>query len=316
MIVSFIIPHKGRTEMLEQTVASVLNLQHTNMELEILIVTQNDHLDIGFPETPGTHVRVFQQPASLTISHLRNYGFSQSKGEYIAYLDADVALSENWLEAMVNLLQQDPGRVLVSAVQKNSEEAPVLEKIRTALSNADIDCELSFLPGRNLFMRRDTVDRVGGFPEHLTTCEDYYFTYRVSELGVMYYSSDADYVHLGEDKELKAMFDKEIWRGQSNLHSIKGRKIPLSEIPSFLVPMWILFFALAFVLSGLMGHLSLSVICLVFAFLPILAYSVRLYGVANREIEFTEIFKFYLVYFPARIIGTLVGLFKSIGAGS
>ncbi|OZG73584.1 glycosyl transferase family A [Hahella sp. CCB-MM4] len=316
MIVSFIIPHKGRTEMLEQTVSSVLNLQHPDVELEVLVITQNDHLDIKTEETPGNTIRIYQQPESLTISHLRNFGFKQAKGDYIAFLDADVALSPNWLIVMLDLLKQEPGRVLVSAMQRNSDNAPVLERIRTALSNAETDCDLSFLPGRNLFMRRETVEKVGGFPEHLTTCEDYYFTYRVSELGSMYYSSAADYVHLGEDKALRSMFDKEIWRGQSNLHSIRGRKIPLSEVPSFLVPMWILFFALAFLVAGFVGQLSLSLLCLLFAILPVLAYSLRLYGVANREIEFVEIIKFYLVYFPARIIGTLVGLFKSISAGS
>ena len=46
--------------------------------------------------------------------------------------------------------------------------------------------------------------------------------------------------------------------------------------------------------------------------LPILLYSVRIYKIADKQISFTRVAQFYLVYFPARIIGTISELFKMI----
>ena len=161
-------------------------------------------------------------------------------------------------------------------------------------------------------LKKETFSNVGGFPEHLVTCEDYYFTNQASELGQLYYSSKADYIHLGEDKIYKELFDKEIWRGQSNLQSIKGRPIPLSELPSFLVPIWILLFALITLISFVFMPVGNSFLSLGLFLLPILLYSVRLYNIADKQISFYRVAQFYLVYFPARIIGTISGLFKVI----
>jgi len=313
VLVSFIIPHKGREEMLEKTVASIVAQEYDLSELEITIVTQNTTLATDFQrEKELVSINTVFRPENETISALRNKGVEHSCGDYLAFLDADVALSPNWVKAMLSELEENAGRVLVSAVQRCENNAPPLEIIRTALSNATIDSEVLFLPGRNLLLKKETFAEVGGFPEHLVTCEDYYFTGQVHALGQLYYSSKADYVHLGEDKTYKELFDKEIWRGQSNLQSIKGRPIPLSELPSFLVPVWILLFAVMTLISLAFMSVEYAMLGLWLFLLPILLYSVRLYTIADKQIGFSRVAQFYLVYFPARIIGTISGLFKMI----
>jgi hypothetical protein len=108
------------------------------------------------------------------------------------------------------------------------------------------------------------------------------------------------------------MFDKEIWRGQSNLQSIAGRKIPFREWPSFLVPPGVtITFLLALILL-LAGLYEGGLLLLALSLIPLFLYSFRLYKLANSKIAFISIFKFYAVYFPARAIGTLTGLFNSI----
>ena len=313
MLVSFVIPHKGREELLEKTVASIVAQDYDLSELEITIVTQNTTLAADFQrEKELMSINIVFRPDNETISALRNKGVEHSSGHYLAFLDADVVLSANWVKAMLSELEDNAGRVLVSAVQRCENNAPPLEKIRTALSNATTDSEVRFLPGRNLLLKKETFAEVGGFPEHLVTCEDYYFTDQVHALGQLYYSSKADYVHLGEDKSYKELFDKEIWRGQSNLQSIKGRPIPLSELPSFLVPLWILLFAVMPLIFSAFMSLEYVMLGLGLFLLPILLYSVRLYKIADKQISFARVAQFYLVYFPARIIGTISGFFKVI----
>lgn len=311
--VSFIIPHKGREEMLVQTVSSIFQQDYDLSLVEVIVVTQNETLDC-LSQFDDSIFRVLYPEKGQTISALRNIGAKQAKGEHFAFLDADVFLSNNWITEMLALLAESPQRKLVSAKQINGENPPVLEQIRTVLSNAEIDCNVDFLPGRNLFLHKDTFWQVNGFPEHLITCEDYYFTDKVNELGDLYYSSRAEYVHIGEDKALGPMYQKEVWRGQSNLQSIKGRSIPFRELPSFFIPPVMLFGAVMTAVFSLLSYPTLAVFAALMFLLPLFAYSWRLFSLADKRIPFVEILKFYLVYFPARAKGTLLGVTRTFSA--
>lgn len=310
--VSFIIPHKGREEFLEQTIASIFQQNYAHDSIEIIVVTQNDTLNSLNEFThKAIDLTISYQSTELTISALRNLGAKQAQGEFFAFLDADVGLSTNWLTEMLALLENKTNRVLVSAMQVNGDAPPPLEQIRTVLSNAEIDCNVNFLPGRNLLLAKSIFEQVGGFPEHLITCEDYYFTDKVHELGELFYSSNATYVHIGEDKDYIQMYNKEIWRGQSNLQSIKGRTIPLREWPSFMIPIGMLILAIISVFLLILGHVSVFLLCTLLTLFPAFVYSLRLFLIAKKQIPLHYIVKFYTMYFPARAIGTVAGIFKS-----
>ncbi|WP_289846755.1 glycosyltransferase family A protein [Colwellia sp. E2M01] len=310
--VSFIIPHKGREEMLIQTVTSILNQNAETTSYEIIVVTQNKSLvELSKLAEQNSNLIISFLEDRLTISALRNFGASQSTGEFFAFLDADVSLSENWLNTMLSTLSEQENCVLASAAQANSENAPPLEKIRTALSNADLDCNVSFLPGRNLFLSKQTFEKVNGFPEHLITCEDYYFTDQINQLGNLYYTSKATYVHLGEDKKYKEMYKKEIWRGQSNLQSISGRDIPLREVPSFIIPIALPILLMIFIGTMFTNNTVFTLLTLFSFLLPFVLYSLRLYKLVRKEVSFCRVLQFYITYFPARVIGTIGGIFKS-----
>lgn len=310
--VTFIVPHKGRSSMLVQTLRSLVE-QETTLAWQVCVVTQEPELTRETLAVPAeTALKLVQVPTDLTISDMRNLGLAETRSEFVAFLDADVCLSPNWLDVMHRLLTTPPEPAIVSAVQVNSPEAPVLERIRTALSNAKIDTDVDFLPGRNLFMRRQLVEKIGGFPSHLVTCEDYYFTDQARGYGRLFYSAMASYIHLGEDKALWPMFIKEIWRGQSNLRSVQGRRIPWREVPSLIMPMFTPLGLLIILLGTIAGSWVLAGAGLCIAFFPTLVYSARLWTMADKQIPFAEILKFYLLYFPARAYGTLRGLFKPI----
>jgi GT2 family glycosyltransferase len=312
--ISFIIPHKGRFDMLKQTVESIVRQQYPADSVQVIIVSQTPEiLSETSLQSLGKKLDIYTRPESDTISALRNVGTTHANGQFFAFLDADIYLSPNWISEMLALLQT-PERIITSAMQVCEPDAPVLEKIRTQLSNAELDCEVNFLPGRNLFMRREAFQKIGGFPEHLLTCEDYYFTDQAAKLGSLYYSSTANYIHLGEDKIFAEMFKKEMWRGQSNLQSIAGRRIPLREIPSFVLPPGMLACVIAALLCLPFQAYTLAVALLIMAALPVVVYSLRLHRLAKSSLAFTSILAFYASYFPARAIGTVTGLFRAIGA--
>lgn len=314
-LISFVIPHKGRFDMLKQTLISISKQNYPTDKIEIIVVSQTPDINnIPLIDNSSISLKRILRVESETISELRNHGVKQAAGQYIAFLDADIFISSNWITAMLSNLHDTERRIIVSAMQICNQSAPPLEHIRTCLSNIDLDVNVDFLPGRNLFMMRQSFEQIGGFPEHLITCEDYYFTDKAAQIGHLYYTSDATYIHLGEDKSFSEMFKKEIWRGQSNLQSIKGRHIPLREIPSFILPLWISLSILAALACLATQSYSLALLFFVLGAIPLFVYSVRLYRLSKHEVDFFPVLKFYAFYFPARAIGTLAGIFKAIGA--
>lgn len=314
-LVSFIIPHKGRFEMLKQTLSSIAELDYPLDNIEVIIVSQTPEIEnIRLLDNSDLSFKIILLSESETISVSRNRGVKESIGQYLAFLDADIFISNNWVTSMLAHLHSSDERVIISGVQTCKPLASPIERIRTYLAGAETNTNIAFLPGCNLFLSKQTFEQIGGFPEHLITCEDYYFTDKANQFGNLYRTSDATYIHLGEDKDISVVFKKELWRGQSNLQSIQGRHIRFREIPSLVTPLGICLTLLAVPISILFQAYILALFFFVFGSVPLLAYSVRLYQLSKYTVNFGIVLKFYMTYFLARAIGTVIGLFKSISA--
>lgn len=313
IVISFIIPHRGRHDLLLATLNSIAQTHYDQEKIEVNVVTQNKSLDQFMDSVkPLYTLNIYHHPEFTTVSQSRNHGAQKATGEYFAFIDADIQLSVNWINEMLNTLNEDSRRVLSSAGQVSGANANYLENIRVSLSSINIDSTVDMLGGGNLFTTKSVYQKAGGFPEHLATCEDYYFTDKVNKLGDIYFTSRASFVHLGEDKNAMEMFKKEIWRGQSNLLSIRGRRISPSELPSVITPLLIFLLTLLSIIFLLAGIYPAAIISLIFSFMPILLYAARLYLKSGDKVGLTDAIRFYAVYFPARSIGTLIGIWKKI----
>ena len=310
----FVIPHRGRRKLLDKTLESVALLQGHTGTVEVIVVTKEPSLQLAplmhGPDAQSIGVHVIHAQPDITISAQRNLGVQASESSHIAFIDADIELYPSWLATMQGLLNESDDRVLVSAAQICTADATPLERLRTSQSNVNVNTNLEHMPGRNLYLKRRAFERVGGFPEHLSTCEDYFFSSQLAQHGSLYNSTESGYVHLGEDKYLWPMFVKEIWRGASNIQSLKGRRLPLSELPSILVPVWVLvcitFVGVSFANGSFTG-------CLLgfgaFA-VPSLLFTYRLKRKTDASASIAYIVAFYCVYFLARALGLAVGVLK------
>ena len=157
------------------------------------------------------------------------------------------------------------------------------------------------------------LNALADFQSIWQTCEDYYFTGKVAEIGKLVYSSSTQYIHLGEDRSYSQLFRKEIWRAKSNLASVKGRRIPLREIPSFVVPTAIVVLFLGALLLFSLNMPLWAMASLVLAGIPFVAYTARLYALARHYgVSLMECGYFYASYFTARSVGTVSGLIQRV----
>jgi glycosyltransferase involved in cell wall biosynthesis len=107
-LVSIIIPNYNKEEFIDQTLESVFNQTYTNWECIVVddhstdgswaILKKNESLDNRF--------KVIQRPIEVPKggNHCRNYGLSQSKGDYIQFLDSDDILEANKIQKQVEQL--------------------------------------------------------------------------------------------------------------------------------------------------------------------------------------------------------------------
>jgi GT2 family glycosyltransferase len=316
-LVSYVIPQCGRRHMLLDTVASLLLQELSGEEAEIIVVTQDDYLsldgtlDSHRTEGQATSVNIIYSDKSKVISHSRNLGAQYTSGKYIAFIDADVVLSPDWTRRMIEVLDGDNDSILAGGSQILSNDAGTVEMLRAAMNNLNNDMPVTYLPGHNLFLLRTTFDCIGGFPEHLITCEDVWFTGKAREYGLVWKSATATFVHLGEDQFFGMLFQKEIWRSCSNIQSLTGRKFELREIPSLVVPPLSLLFVLVILIALIMTKPGIALIALLLLLVAPITWALRLKTSKTQPVRLLPAIWLYLLYFTARGIGMIAGLLRN-----
>ena len=246
-----------------------------------------------------------------TISYGRNFGAERASGQYLAFIDADVRLAPDWVSVMLETLRQNPECLLSGAVQQPDNDKTDVDVVKSSMSQANAGL-VNALPGNALFIEKAIFNQHPKFPEHLETCEDWVFTNTLALAGGVVLSDDSYFVHLGEDKNYRTLFKKEIWRGTSNLGSIKGRKIELAEWPSFIVPIVVGASFLLAVCLILFGGLISGIALLLFALLAPVLYAIRLKKKSSVPVATPVLIYFYFVYFLARAIGMVKGVLSGV----
>jgi len=131
-------------------------------------------------------------PKNLKLSGARNYGFSHATGQFIRHLDADDFLVENTLELEVNALETDQDvHIVYGHLETVNEDGsrrfgkdgnPERHGWPRTFNWFAQMAHLNQLPACCM-MRREVMERSGGFRERMVRNEDAEFWCRVTSLG-------------------------------------------------------------------------------------------------------------------------------------
>ena len=108
-LITVVICTYNRAELARQSITSVLEQDFPKSEYELLIVDNHstDHTGAmaqefceGYP-----NVRYFLE-TNIGLSHARNRGWQEARGEYIAYIDDDCKVPFGWLSAASRVIEQ------------------------------------------------------------------------------------------------------------------------------------------------------------------------------------------------------------------
>ena len=112
-LVSVIIPYYRKRNYVKESLVSVINQSHDN--LEVLIIYDDTNLnDFEFLkkfEKLDHRIKIIKNSVKLGAGFSRNLGIEKSKGKYIAFLDADDTWSPDKLKSQISFMEQNNCKV-------------------------------------------------------------------------------------------------------------------------------------------------------------------------------------------------------------
>jgi len=320
--VSIIIPVLNAEKYMEKCLQALRKVDYPKDMIEVIVV-DNGSIDKTPVIAQKLNTKLFVKK-NCTISALRNAGVAQSKGDVIAFIDADCIAPATWLRSALKLFER-PSVGAAGCWYALPKEPVFWEKVWDLQmgTRRQIRGPISWVPSGNLIVKRPVFEAIKGFNEALTTAEDVDICQRIIENGKEVYSHPALAVeHLGNPKTVRDFFFKELWRGKGVIQNYaKGiAKIAFLKAMGFAVvyaALWI-----GMVVGILLGiandYWLLAVLSILgFAGIPfLLALKVMVKGRRMRYLrDFFPLMFLYFIFGVSRALSLydvtlLSGLFK------
>lgn len=207
-----IITYNRPLNILFRAINSVLNQDYKNIEVFVVNdAPENSELAHSIQrridEIDDDRITYLSYDRNHGSNYARNYGLKHSNGAYIGFLDDDDEWYREKIREQVAVIESDPSIGLVSCgfdIIRNSK----IVAHKTTYPNYDqsIDNLLRFnyIGGSSFpLLRREIVEKVGGFDESMKACQEYELWIRLRKetdfrtiekpLGAYYDSGDSTY---------------------------------------------------------------------------------------------------------------------------
>lgn len=314
-LVSFVIPVLNAEGDIGRCLTSIKNLTWEGQAYEIVVMdngskdnTQQIVKGLGF----SCHV-----VSGVKVGELRNRGARIARGDYLAFVDADVEVMPGWLcNGLVAF--HDEQVVACGCFPGVPKDATWVQQTWDIHQRDRQDKpqrrSVAWLPSMNLLVRRSTFITVGGFNAQLTTAEDVDLCYRLGQLGTILNNPGMEAVHWGEAPDLRTFWRKEVWRGTGNLSGVLSHGLRWDELPSLGYPLYILGLLLFTSVAGILDlwYWQVLLVPLAFGFLllPALLLAIATCYQVGQFRTFLQLVLLYLIYGVARAFSVM----KSITA--
>jgi glycosyltransferase involved in cell wall biosynthesis len=199
--VSVIVPVFNDSAQLRTCLEALRDQTHPSEHLEVIVVDNGSDEDVAGVVSAFPGFRLEREDAVGSYA-ARNQGIEASKGEILAFTDADCVPDPQWVAAGVAALRADPGLGAVGGPIRMFAPSP--ERI-TCFDLHDL---VWGMPQRvyiesfglaatgNLFARRYVFDRVGRFDPEFRSCGDCEWSFRLTAGGHrLGYAPDARVQH-------------------------------------------------------------------------------------------------------------------------
>ncbi|GGA10893.1 glycosyl transferase family 2 [Paenibacillus marchantiophytorum] len=242
--VSIMVPAHNEGKVIMKTVESLLALDYPNDRYEIIVINDNSsdnssvllkHLQSKYPERNLTIINTDAVTGGKGKSNALNIGFQKSKGEYIAIYDADNTPEKKALLYLVSEITNDPTLgAVIGKFRTRNRDANLLTRfinIETlsfqwmAQAGRWKLFKLCTIPGTNFIMRREIVERIGGW-DVKAIAEDTEISFRIYMMGYRIKFQPKSVTWEQEPQTVKVWFKQRTRWAKGNIYVIV-KNVPL-----------------------------------------------------------------------------------------
>ncbi len=182
-LVSVIMPTYNGSKTIERAINSALNQTYNNIEVIVVNDFSTDNVKQVVGNIRDSRVSFYDVDRKVNASHARNFGFSKSKGKYIALLDDDDVWKNLKIEKQVEYLKNNKERVAV-ITDYNLVQGENVKLIRSNSKDYTKDIllmNIQMAAGSNLLVRRSAFEKLNGFDESFEGHQDLEFAIRLDQ---------------------------------------------------------------------------------------------------------------------------------------
>ena len=188
-LVNVIVPSYNAAKFICETLDSVLSQTYSNIELIVVNDGSKDDTDAvvrAYQSAKNDPRLSYFSKLNTGVSDTRNFGFARSRGEYVAFLDADDLFLPNNLAEKVKALDAAPSAGMAYSASICFGESGIIRIQEASIPTGNaLEPLIDFTAGLNSpssnLIRRRCFEAVGGFDVKLSTSADWEFWVRLSE---------------------------------------------------------------------------------------------------------------------------------------
>jgi GT2 family glycosyltransferase len=230
--ISFIIPCKNDGRYLRRCLESIRRYLPIGKSCEVIVV-DNESIDDSLHVAAECRVEVALSHGG-SIGFGRNIGARVARAALLAFIDADVELTERWHTRATHrwpVWSQGRDSAVWGSWYSIRPDAGWVEK---AWFEPLRYGHKTHMNGGHLLVRTADFWQVGGFPTALETGEDYEFSRRAMLCGLpVVNDEELEAIHLGYPRTVKAFFARELWHGRGDVSSVRAFVRSKTAVVSF-----------------------------------------------------------------------------------
>lgn len=190
-LVSVLIPvYNVKKEFLSQSIKSILDQTYQNMEIIVIFEKSNskkdNEIESELKKNLANHRFKIIIPKKKGLANSLNEGISESKGKFIARMDADDISEKNRLEEQIKYLEDNNIDLVGSWATSISEKGEKLGTIEPPITNSKIRKKIMFhnpFLHPSIIFRKSIINEIGMYDPKYDGAEDYDLYFRIISKG-------------------------------------------------------------------------------------------------------------------------------------